>query len=168
MDSRPKRLSFDQRPCILIFDRWGKKWPIFDRKDGVSTMMAANAPHPNNNHRVGTFQEKTVPAEARLAGWAWLVHRFGAQAPVRSSSVVSDQHVKASSREEGEWTIYDKRYWPGDGFGITSASRCAMKISICSSSSGSTMPCLRTASPPMFAVPQQEHTIGAPGFSTNS
>src|ERR1700760_3902637 len=94
MDSRPKRLSFDQGPFILIFDRWAKKWPIFDRKDGVSTMMAANAPHPNNNDRVGTFQEKTVPAEARLAGWAWLVHRFGAQAPVRSSSVVSDQHVK--------------------------------------------------------------------------
>ena len=77
-------------------------------------MIAAN---PNNNDRVATFQEKTVPAKARLAGWAWLVHRFGVQAPVRCSSVVSDQHVKASSRKEGEWTIYDKRYWPGDGFG---------------------------------------------------
>lgn len=80
-------------------------------------MIAANAPNPNKGDRVGTFQEKTVPADARLAGWAWLVHRFGVQAPVRCSSVVSDQHVKASFREEGEWTIYDKRYWPGDGFG---------------------------------------------------
>ena len=70
-----------------------------------------------NNDRLGTFQEKTVPAEARLAGWAWLVQSFGVRAPVRRPSVVSDQHVKASLREAGEWTIYDKRYWPGDSFG---------------------------------------------------
>ena len=70
-----------------------------------------------DNGRARTFQEKTVPAETRLAGWAWLVQSFGARAPVRHPSVVSDQHVKASSREVGDWTIYDKRYWPGDGFG---------------------------------------------------
>ena len=52
-----------------------------------------------NNDRPGTFQEKTVPAEARLAGWAWLVQSFGVRAPVRRPSAVSDQHVKASSRE---------------------------------------------------------------------
>jgi len=72
---------------------------------------------PVNNHRPGTFQEKTVPAEAKLVGWAWLVQSFGVRAPVRCPSVVSDQHVKASLREAGEWTIYDKRYWPGDTFG---------------------------------------------------
>lgn len=70
-----------------------------------------------DNGRARTFQEKTVPAETRLAGWAWLVQSFGARAPVRHPSVVSNQHVKASSREAGDWTIYDKRYWPGDGFG---------------------------------------------------
>src|SRR5258708_28428304 len=70
-----------------------------------------------SNKRIGTFQEKTVPAEARLAGWAWLVQSFGVRAPVRRPSVVSDQHVKASLREAGEWTIYDKRYWPGASFG---------------------------------------------------
>jgi hypothetical protein len=70
-----------------------------------------------NNDRPGTFQEKTVPAAARLAGWAWLVQSFGVRAPVRRPSVVSDQHVKASLRKAGEWTIYDKRYWPGDSFG---------------------------------------------------
>lgn len=70
-----------------------------------------------NNDRVGTFQEKTVPAEARLVGWARLVQSFGVRAPVRRPSVVSDQHVKASSRKVGDWTIYDKRYWPGEGFG---------------------------------------------------
>jgi hypothetical protein len=70
-----------------------------------------------NHGRVGVFQEKTVPPEARLAGLAWLIQSFGARAPVRRPSVVSDQHVKASRREVGAWTIYDKRYWPGGGFG---------------------------------------------------
>lgn len=70
-----------------------------------------------NSDRVRTFQEKTVPAETRLVGWAWLVQNFGARAPVRRPSVVSGQHVKASSREADGWTIYDKRYWPGEGFG---------------------------------------------------
>lgn len=58
-----------------------------------------------------------MPGEARLAGWAWLVRTFGARAPVRRPSVISHQHVKGSSRDVGGWTIYDKRYWPGDGFG---------------------------------------------------
>src|SRR4029434_4427324 len=74
-------------------------------------------PHHYNKHSVGTFQETTVPADARLAGWAFLVHTFGVQAPVRRPSAVSGQHVKASRREEGGWTIFDKRYWPGEGFG---------------------------------------------------
>lgn len=46
--------------------------------------------------------------------------RASARAPVRRPSAVSDQHVKASSREAVDWTIYDKRYWPGwpgDSFG---------------------------------------------------
>jgi hypothetical protein len=72
---------------------------------------------PHNNDRVGTFQEKKVPADTRLAGWASLVHTFGLRAPVRRPSVVSGQHVKASRREEGGWTVFDKRYWPGETFG---------------------------------------------------
>jgi hypothetical protein len=71
---------------------------------------------PNHDH-AEIFQEKMVPAGTRLAGWAWLVQSFSARAPVRRPSAVSDQHVKASRREVGAWTIYDKRYWPGDGFG---------------------------------------------------
>lgn len=31
--------------------------------------------------------------------------------------MVSDQHVKASFREAGEWAIFDKPYWPGETFG---------------------------------------------------
>jgi hypothetical protein len=87
---------------------------IFDLKEGFSTMATQNQ---LSNDRIGTFQEKTVPPHARLAGWAWLVQSFGVRAPVRRPSVVSDQHVKASLREAGEWTIYDKRYWPGSSFG---------------------------------------------------
>ncbi len=77
----------------------------------------ATGNQPINNHRPGTLQEKTLPADARLAGWAWLVQSFGVRAPVRRPSVVSDLYVKASFRVAGEWTIYDKRYWPGDSFG---------------------------------------------------
>ena len=72
---------------------------------------------PNSNDLAGTFQEKTVPADTRLAGWAALVQTFGVQAPVRRPSVVSGQHVKGSRREEGGWNVFDKRYWPGESFG---------------------------------------------------
>ena len=56
---------------------------------------------PRNNHLAAIFQEKTVPAATRLAGWGNLVQTFGVQAPVRRPSVISDQHVKASRRMEG-------------------------------------------------------------------
>jgi hypothetical protein len=29
---------------------------------------------------------------------------------------VSNQHVGGSRREEGDWNVFDKRYWPGDTF----------------------------------------------------
>ncbi len=72
---------------------------------------------PRNNHLAAIFQEKTVPAATRLAGWGNLVQTFGVQAPVRRPSVISDQHVKASRRMEGSWHVFDKRYWPGESFG---------------------------------------------------
>ena len=77
----------------------------------------ATEPQPLNNDRVRTFQEKTVPTDTRLTGWAFLVHSFGVRAPVRRPSAVSSQHVKASRREDGDWTVFDKRYWPGETFG---------------------------------------------------
>src|ERR1700752_4107390 len=80
-------------------------------------MASEHQPHHQNKDRVGTFQETTVPAGTRLAGWASLVHAFGVQALVRRPSAVSGQHVKASRREERGWTVFDKRYWPGEGFG---------------------------------------------------
>jgi hypothetical protein len=69
-----------------------------------------------NNQEVLSFQEKTLPADSRLAGWANLVCRFGVSVPVRRPSAVSSNHVKGSRREAGAWNIFDKRYWPGDDF----------------------------------------------------
>lgn len=61
-----------------------------------------------------TFQEQTVPQGTRLAGAAALIHALDVAAPVRRPSCVSDQHVRGSRRTDGAWTIFDKRYWPGD------------------------------------------------------
>jgi len=60
------------------------------------------------------FQETVIPGGTRLAGWAALAHAFAIAAPVRRPCCVSDQHIRDSHRQEGEWTIFDKRYWPGD------------------------------------------------------
>lgn len=78
-------------------------------------MAAEN--HSSDNGHIGIFQERTVPPDMRLAGWAALVQAFGVQAPVRHPSVVAGQHVKGSRREEGGWKVFDKRYWPGETFG---------------------------------------------------
>src|SRR6266446_6639604 len=64
--------------------------------------------------QTGTFQEKTIPPGARLAGAAALVHELSIAAPVRRPSCVSEQHVSGSRRRDGAWTIFDKRYWPGE------------------------------------------------------
>lgn len=61
-----------------------------------------------------TFQDETLPAAARLAGSAALVHRLGISAPVRHRSCVSSRYVKGSQRVEESWTVFDQRYWPGD------------------------------------------------------
>jgi hypothetical protein len=60
------------------------------------------------------FQERTVPAGSKLAGWSQLANRLGIAAPVRQPGCVSDQHVRGSSRQEKGWTVFDRRYWPGD------------------------------------------------------
>jgi hypothetical protein len=62
------------------------------------------------------FQESSVPDETRLAGWAALVKEFSIKAPVRQSSCVSEKHIKGSQRQERNWQVFDKRYWPGDSF----------------------------------------------------
>jgi Fic/DOC family len=77
--------------------------------DAISTMA-------DNKQPLSTFQEKTLPPQSRLAGWAYLVRTLGVSAPVRRPSVVSDCHIKDSRREEGTWNVFDKRYWPGGDF----------------------------------------------------
>jgi len=62
------------------------------------------------------FQEKTVPAGTRFAGWTALAHALTLPVPVRRPSCVSEQHISGSHREQGAWTVFDKRYWPGDRF----------------------------------------------------
>lgn len=66
------------------------------------------------NQHPSTFPDETLPATARLAGSAALVHRLGISAPVRHWSCVSTQYVKGSQRVEESWTVFDQRYWPGD------------------------------------------------------
>jgi hypothetical protein len=66
--------------------------------------------HPS----ITIFQEKAIPPGTKLAGWAALVQAFAIAAPVRRPYCVSDQHVRDSHRKEGDWAVFDKRYWPGD------------------------------------------------------
>jgi hypothetical protein len=60
------------------------------------------------------FQERTVPPGSRLVGWAALVRALNIPAPVRHPSCVSARHVRGSQREDGGWTVFDQRYWPGE------------------------------------------------------
>ena len=62
------------------------------------------------------FQEKIVPDGARLAGGAALIHALAIPAPLRRPCCVSEQHIRGSQRKDGVWTVFDKRYWPGDSF----------------------------------------------------
>src|SRR5437867_2870261 len=61
-----------------------------------------------------TFQDRLVPRGTRLVGWTALVQGLGLAAPVRWPSVVAEGHIKGSQRTEGGWTVFDKRYWPGE------------------------------------------------------
>jgi len=61
-----------------------------------------------------TFQDRLVPRDTRLAGWAALAHGLAIAAPLRTVSAVANGHIKGSQRKNNGWTILDKRYWPGD------------------------------------------------------
>jgi len=64
-----------------------------------------------------TFASEAVPEGTKLAGYAALVYALNVEAPLRSMSCISSDHVKGSMRQEGKWNIYDKRYWPGSSLG---------------------------------------------------
>jgi len=61
-----------------------------------------------------TFQDRLVPRGTRLAGLAALVKGLGLAAPVRVPSAVAEGHIRGSRRTNTDWTVFDKRYWPGD------------------------------------------------------
>lgn len=60
------------------------------------------------------LQDRIIPTGTRLAGFAALVHDLNLAAPIRSASVISQGHVRGSQRTQDGWTVFDKRYWPGD------------------------------------------------------
>ena len=62
------------------------------------------------------FQDSIIPVGTRLVGWAALVQALAIPAPVREPCCVSEQHINGSFRKHDEWTIFDKRYWPGETF----------------------------------------------------
>lgn len=60
------------------------------------------------------FQGRPAPADSRLAGFAALVDSLGLQAPVRSPVCISEKHIGGGKRHDAEFTVFDKRYQPGD------------------------------------------------------
>ncbi|PLX72808.1 MAG: cell filamentation protein Fic [Desulfuromonas sp.] len=68
------------------------------------------------NLNIRIVQESLVPRECRPAGWAALGTALSIEVPFRHLSCVSEKFVRGSRKAEGEWTVFDKRYWPGDTF----------------------------------------------------
>jgi Fic/DOC family len=95
--------------CIVVFDNSDIILVVFDSSEVYFDMkLDLDAPT--------IFQEKAIPVTGKLAGWSALVHALAIAAPVRRPSCVSEQHIRGSLRKEGNWTVFDKRYWPGDAF----------------------------------------------------
>jgi hypothetical protein len=69
------------------------------------------------NKGLKTFQELAIPEETRIVGWAALAQALGVKGPVRKPRAVSTRHVSGSFRDNEDWRIFDKRYWPGETFG---------------------------------------------------
>lgn len=62
------------------------------------------------------IQDCLVPGDCRLAGWAALSAALSVEAPLRQRCCVAGQHIRGSRRTEGDWQVFDKRYWPGESF----------------------------------------------------
>jgi hypothetical protein len=120
---------------LALFDGHGGFAPIFDGNRWISTprRYTVFSTHALKNGcfstnlldfqqmrlestPTATFQDNIIPNGTRLAGWAALVQALAIPAPVRRPSSVSEKHVRGTQREEGSWTVFDKRYWPGDTF----------------------------------------------------
>jgi hypothetical protein len=61
-------------------------------------------------------QDRLTPGGCRPAGWAALSAALAVDAPLRHFSCIADRHIRGSQRTEGDWQVFDKRYWPGETF----------------------------------------------------
>ena len=103
-------MIFDVEPVALNFDISPPSNAAFDALRPYSTVQVNTAP-------IRVFQEKTVPGDSRLVGWSALVRALEIQAPIRRPCAVSEQHVRGSRKNDGDWIVFDKRYWPGEDLG---------------------------------------------------
>lgn len=65
---------------------------------------------------VRLIQDNLVPNGCRPAGWSALIAALAVAAPLRHLSCIADRHIRGSRRTEGDWQVFDKRYWPGETF----------------------------------------------------
>jgi hypothetical protein len=79
---------------------------LFDLGKRFSTMPDYSTPF--------IFQESIVPPGTKLAGMAALVQAYGLEVPVRQPSCISGGFLKGGPRQQGEWTVFEKRYAPDD------------------------------------------------------
>src|SRR5471030_1791835 len=56
------------------------------------------------------FQEKLVPEGTSLSGMSALVQALDVEAPVRKPVCVSSRRIKDTTRDIGEWRIFDSKY----------------------------------------------------------
>jgi Fic/DOC family len=107
------------RQKLLDFDRaswYGEFRHVAERMAQFSTKLKGFRQMHLKSAKVTTFQENIVPSGTKLAGLAALAHALSVQAPVRRPSCVSEKHIRGSRRQEDVWTVFDRRYWPGDTF----------------------------------------------------
>lgn len=88
----------DFRHSFIVFNDFRQDLRLFDMR------------LPDTSQQ--TFQDNLLPRDTHLAGLAALVQAFGIQAPVRNPSCVAESHIRGTTRRDGPWTIYDKRYRP--------------------------------------------------------
>lgn len=60
------------------------------------------------------FGDHLLPAGSSLAGLAALAHSLGVSVPIRRPAAISGHHIRGNVKSSGPWTLYDKRYEPGD------------------------------------------------------
>ena len=91
--------------ATVNFDSGNQNDATFDTHKAFSTMKETSR----------TFQDNPVPPDTRLVGWAALVQSLSISIPVRRPSCIANAHIRGSRREKGSWSIFDRRYWLGDG-----------------------------------------------------